>query len=73
MATQLPIFPNATSLFVHSGNILNWDRLKKRPLQTPKDEVKIVISDFRIFKKPLLLHDVTLLGFYCGEFIFLHF
>ncbi|CAE1318290.1 GCLM [Acanthosepion pharaonis] len=38
MATQLPIFPNATSLFVHSGNILNWDRLKKRPLQTPKDE-----------------------------------
>lgn len=50
MATQLPIFPNATSLFVHSGNILNWDRLKKRPLQTPKDEVKIVILILESFK-----------------------
>ncbi|GAB1607796.1 glutamate--cysteine ligase regulatory subunit-like [Argonauta hians] len=38
MAFSYPLFPNASSMFVHSGNILNWNHLKKKPLQTQQEE-----------------------------------
>ncbi|CAI9738763.1 Hypothetical predicted protein [Octopus vulgaris] len=50
MAYPCPVFPNASSLFVHSGNILNWNRLKKKPLQSQQEEfiesVKGTLSSF---------------------------
>ena len=36
---QIPLFPKATSMFVHSGNIINWNRLKRKPNLSPTDEV----------------------------------
>ncbi|XP_035827591.1 glutamate--cysteine ligase regulatory subunit isoform X2 [Aplysia californica] len=39
MADEIPMFPKATSMFVHSGNIINWNRLKRKPNLTPTDEL----------------------------------
>lgn len=39
MAEGIPLFPNATSMFIHSGNIINWNRLKRKPNQTSTEEV----------------------------------
>ncbi|CAD5116730.1 DgyrCDS5587 [Dimorphilus gyrociliatus] len=32
-------FPKASEIFIHTGNIVNWNRLSKRIQQTPKEEL----------------------------------
>ncbi|BFZ05815.1 hypothetical protein BsWGS_08854 [Bradybaena similaris] len=39
MADASPLFPNAKSMLIHSGNIINWTRLKRKPNQTSTEEV----------------------------------
>lgn len=39
------VFPKATSLFLHTGNVVNWDKLKRKTNLTPADELKICIGD----------------------------
>ncbi|GFR78560.1 glutamate--cysteine ligase regulatory subunit [Elysia marginata] len=39
MADEIPLFPKATSMFVHTGNIINWNRLKRKLNQTSTEEV----------------------------------
>ncbi|KAI8771198.1 glutamate--cysteine ligase regulatory subunit [Biomphalaria glabrata] len=40
MATdKIPLFPKAKSMLIHSGNIINWNRLKRKPNQNSTDEV----------------------------------
>ncbi|CAG5127690.1 unnamed protein product [Candidula unifasciata] len=39
MAEDTPLFPNAKSMLIHSGNIINWTRLKRKPNQTSTEEV----------------------------------
>uniref|UniRef100_A0A0B6ZLB9 GCS light chain n=1 Tax=Arion vulgaris TaxID=1028688 RepID=A0A0B6ZLB9_9EUPU len=39
MAEESPLFPNAKSMHIHSGNIVNWTRLKRKPNQTSTEEV----------------------------------
>ena len=39
MADEIPMIPKAGNLIVHSGNIVNWNRLKRKPNQRPTDEV----------------------------------
>lgn len=41
---QIPLFPKATSMFVHSGNIINWNRLKRKPNLSPTDELCDCVS-----------------------------
>ncbi|CAL1535793.1 unnamed protein product [Lymnaea stagnalis] len=36
---KIPLFPKAKSMFIHSGNIINWNRLKRKPNQNSTDEV----------------------------------
>lgn len=31
MSEEIPVIPKVTSLTVHSGNIVNWNRLKRHP------------------------------------------
>lgn len=39
MAEEIPVIPKAGSLLVNSGNIVNWNRLKRKPNQTPSEEL----------------------------------
>ena len=39
MADDIPIIPKAGHLWVHTGNIVNWNRLKKKLTQVPAEEV----------------------------------
>lgn len=39
MADDIPVIPKAEALFVNSGNIVNWNRLKRKPTQSPTEEV----------------------------------
>ena len=39
MADEIPMTPKVGSLIVHSGNIVNWNRLKRKPNQSPTEEV----------------------------------
>ncbi|CAG5124520.1 unnamed protein product [Candidula unifasciata] len=39
MTDDIPMFPKAKSMFLHSGNIINWNRLKRKPNQTSTEEV----------------------------------
>ena len=39
MAAELQIIPKAETIIVHTGNIVNWNRLKKRAPQKPAEEV----------------------------------
>lgn len=45
MADELPLFPKATSMYLHSGNMINWNRLKRRPNLSSSDELCEVIAD----------------------------
>lgn len=40
MAEEIPIIPKVSNLLIHSGNIVNWNRLKRKPNQTPTEEVR---------------------------------
>ena len=46
MSNDLPIFPKAQSLAVHTGNIVNWNRLKNRLIQGqgPTEEVSMRVK-----------------------------
>ncbi|XP_071097359.1 glutamate--cysteine ligase regulatory subunit-like [Haliotis cracherodii] len=44
MADDIPVFPKAGTLQVHSGNIVNWNRLKRKPNQTSTEELKECIE-----------------------------
>lgn len=39
MAEEIPVFPKASTLLINTGNIVNWNRLKRKPNQTPTEEV----------------------------------
>jgi len=43
MAEEIPVIPKAESLFVNSGNIVNWNRLKRKPTQNPTEEVSCIV------------------------------
>ncbi|XP_069122055.1 glutamate--cysteine ligase regulatory subunit-like [Argopecten irradians] len=45
MADEIPVIPKVTDLVVRSGNIVNWDRLKRKPNQTPSEELVECISN----------------------------
>ncbi|XP_060602509.1 glutamate--cysteine ligase regulatory subunit-like [Ruditapes philippinarum] len=44
MADEIPMIPKAGSLLINSGNIVNWNRLKRKPSQTPTDEISECVS-----------------------------
>ena len=39
MAVEIPVIPKATAFYLHTGNIVNWNRLKRRISQSPNEEV----------------------------------
>ena len=39
------VFPKATTLFLDTGNVVNWDKLKRKTNLTPSDELKICIGE----------------------------
>ena len=39
MADEIPIIPKVNVLEVRTGNIVNWNRLKRKPNHTPTLEV----------------------------------
>eukprot|EP00918_Siedleckia_nematoides_P034763 GHVU01075563.1.p1 GENE.GHVU01075563.1~~GHVU01075563.1.p1 ORF type:complete len:289 (+),score=44.68 GHVU01075563.1:49-867(+) len=41
---QNPIIPKTNTLLLHTGNIVNWNRLKRRLTQTPTEELTECIS-----------------------------
>ncbi|KAL4219503.1 hypothetical protein ACF0H5_022080 [Mactra antiquata] len=44
MADEIPVIPKASSIFIHSGNIINWNRLKRKPSTTPVEEISECIG-----------------------------
>lgn len=36
---EIPVIPKAGEIYVHTGNIVNWNRLKKNLTQSPENEV----------------------------------
>lgn len=44
MAEEIPIIPKVNTLHIHSGNIVNWNRLKRKPNQTPTEELAECVS-----------------------------
>ncbi|XP_064616948.1 glutamate--cysteine ligase regulatory subunit-like [Liolophura sinensis] len=45
MAEEIPLFPKAESMLINSGNIVNWNRLKRNPKQTPDEELAECINE----------------------------
>ncbi|KAI0222849.1 Glutamate--cysteine ligase regulatory subunit [Lamellibrachia satsuma] len=41
---QIPIIPKAESISVHTGNVVNWNRLKRKIVQGPTEELTECIS-----------------------------
>ena len=39
------VFPKATTLFLDSGNVVNWDKLKRKTNLAPSDELKICVGE----------------------------
>jgi len=39
------VFPKATTLFLDTGNVVNWDKLKRKTNLTPSDELKICVGE----------------------------
>ena len=39
MADEIPVIPKVNVLEVRTGNIVNWNRLKRKPNHTPTGEV----------------------------------
>ncbi|CAH1785864.1 unnamed protein product [Owenia fusiformis] len=50
MAEEIPVFPNVGSILINTGNIVNWNRLKRKPSRQSKDELveclNVSISDW---------------------------
>ncbi|XP_064648698.1 glutamate--cysteine ligase regulatory subunit-like [Lineus longissimus] len=44
MAAEIPVFPKASTISIHSGNIVNWNILKQKPSQGPTEELLDCIS-----------------------------
>ncbi|XP_052817769.1 glutamate--cysteine ligase regulatory subunit-like [Mya arenaria] len=44
MAEDIPVVPKAGSLLLNSGNIVNWNRLKRKPSQSPTVEISECIG-----------------------------
>lgn len=44
MADEIPIIPKVSHLEVRTGNIVNWDRLKRKPSQNPTTELTECIA-----------------------------
>ncbi|KAL8612762.1 hypothetical protein ACOMHN_033433 [Nucella lapillus] len=44
MADEIPIIPKVSDLEVRTGNIVNWDRLKRKPNQNPTTELMECIT-----------------------------
>ena len=40
MAEEIPAVPKAGSFYIHTGNIVNWNRLKRKLTQSPSEEVR---------------------------------
>ncbi|XP_041369133.1 glutamate--cysteine ligase regulatory subunit-like [Gigantopelta aegis] len=45
MVDVIPVFPKAGSIFVYTGNIVNWNRLKRKPTQSSTEELKECITE----------------------------
>lgn len=43
MAEEIPVIPKAGTIIINSGNIVNWNRLKRKPSQSPTEEVFFLI------------------------------
>ena len=43
MAESMPVFPKAATILLRTGNIVNWDRLKRKLNQNPTEEVDNLI------------------------------
>lgn len=39
------VFPKATSLYLDTGNVVNWDKLKRKTNLMPSDELKICLGE----------------------------
>ena len=39
------VFPKATTLYLDTGNVVNWDKLKRKTNLTPADELKICVGE----------------------------
>jgi len=39
------VFPKATTLFLDTGNVVNWDKLKRKTNLTPAEELKICVGE----------------------------
>lgn len=44
MADEIPVIPKAGTLIINSGNILSWNRLKRKPKHSPTEEVSECIG-----------------------------
>ena len=45
---QIPIIPKAESISVHTGNVVNWNRLKRKIVQGPTEEVTLPMESYII-------------------------
>lgn len=48
MEDSSSIFPKASEMLIHSGNIVNWNRLTRRLKQTPEEEVNIIMTMLKL-------------------------
>ena len=39
MAAEIPVVPKAETVLVSTGNVVNWNRLKKKVIQSATEEV----------------------------------
>jgi len=60
MADEMPIFPKAGVMYLQTGNIVQWNRLKMKPRQSSTDEVKACLEDvLKTWLDTLSEHDRT--------------
>lgn len=61
MSEEIPVIPKVTSLTVHSGNIVNWNRLKRHPNHGATAEVKsCLFTSSKYSTEVLNLRSITL-------------
>ncbi|XP_074655414.1 glutamate--cysteine ligase regulatory subunit-like [Tubulanus polymorphus] len=59
---EIPVFPKAESIIIHTGNMVNWSRLKRKPNQQATEELLSGIDEqLQSCKRTLDLNDVQYL------------
>nr|XP_022320362.1 glutamate--cysteine ligase regulatory subunit-like [Crassostrea virginica]XP_022320928.1 glutamate--cysteine ligase regulatory subunit-like [Crassostrea virginica] len=73
MSEEIPVIPKVTSLTVHSGNIVNWNRLKRHPNHGATAEIAecidSAVKSFLESADKTALQYETSLECKCGKFI----